>query len=107
MHGLKVTAIVLLAIAFSSCTNLRVLEDWPQALPPQPEFVSVYQRDAENQTYQSDIEYLTWVVRFYEGWELMSFGWNDIVDSMLLDLDAVQSDRMSDTLQKLGLQLSA
>ncbi len=107
MHGLKITALMLLTVGLSACTNLRIMENWPQALPPQRHFLSIYQEDTENQTYQSDVEYLTWVIRFYQGWELMSIGWNDIVDSMMLDLDAAQAEQMDENLQMLGVLISA
>lgn len=107
MHSFKIIVLLVLTTAFVACTNLRVIEDWPQTIPPQGHFLSIYESDTENQGYQSDIEYLTWVVRFYQGWELMPIGWNDIVDSMMLDLDERQSERMHEKLQTLGVLISA
>lgn len=91
----------------SACSNTRVLEHWPEALPEQHHFLHYYRDDVDNQVVQTDVEYLTWVLRFYEGWELMPTGWQDIEENMLFDLTAQEHALVTAQMAELGAMISA
>ncbi len=63
------------------------LEAWPDDIPPRSEFESLYAADQNNRAQQSEAEYLTWVTRFYEGWQLYPRGWNDLVPEVLSEVE--------------------
>ena len=97
----------LLMLLLAACTSSRILTDWPQSTPDQRIFLQAYASDTENQLAQSNVEYLTWVVRFYEGWELMPTGWNDMTPAMLSDLAPSQADQVAELRDELGILIAA
>lgn len=80
---------------------------WPEQLPAQRYFVSSYEQDTKNKVLQSQEDYLTWIVRFYEGWELMPTGWHDLRENMLFGLEGSDHVEMGKNLGMLGAMISA
>lgn len=97
----------LLLIMLGACSSARVLTEWPATVPDQQIFLQVYEQDAANQAEQTNVQYLTWVVRFYEGWEMMPTGWNDMTPVALSDLNAQQSESVSEMRDELGVLIAA
>ncbi|MDO8270299.1 MAG: hypothetical protein Q7U82_00060 [Gammaproteobacteria bacterium] len=91
----------------SACSSTRVLERWPERLPEQHHFLSYYREDADNQLVQTDVQYMTWVLRFYEGWELMPTGWQNIEENMLFNLTEQEHALVSSQMAELGALISA
>lgn len=83
------------------------LTSWPEQLPAQRYFVGSYEQDAQNKALQSQEEYLTWIVRFYEGWELLPTGWHDLSENMLFGLEGSDYVEMRENLAALGAMISA
>lgn len=108
-HAIVRLLAVTLSILFilSACSSTRVLERWPEALPEQHHFLHYYRDDADNQVVQTDVQYMTWVLRFYEGWELMPTGWQDIEENMLFDLTAQEHALVTAQMAELGALISA
>ena len=52
--------------------------DWPEDIPPKSYYERLYDRDTADRAAQTEDEYLTWVIRFYVGWEGFPRGWRDI-----------------------------
>ncbi len=52
--------------------------DWPEHIPPKSYYERLYDNDIADRAAQTKIEYLTWVIRFYLGWEGFPQGWRDI-----------------------------
>ena len=79
---------VLLSALLTGCANSvrHTDSEWPSSLPPKDYFVSYYLEDEENQEVCTLDEYLTWINRFYFGWEFYRRGWlqatNELVDSV-------------------------
>ena len=68
----------ILAI-LAGCTLAPVREvDWPADIPPKSYYERLYDNDAADRAAQTEDEYLTWVIRFYVGWEGFPSGWRDI-----------------------------
>lgn len=104
---MRFSAIVLLSALSAGCISSGVLENWPEEIPEQRYFKQLYRADTVNRDRQSEQEYLTWVARFYQGWELMPIGWDDIAGSVLVDLEPEQYQRVDRHLQRIGEQVSA
>lgn len=98
---------LVVALLLSACVNQRILEQWPESVPDQSYFIEAYRQDELNQQRQSDVDYLNWVVRFYQGSELMVTGWNDITPAVLLDLEGEQLQQAQQKSHQLGLLISA
>ncbi|OGT73644.1 MAG: hypothetical protein A3H44_11420 [Gammaproteobacteria bacterium RIFCSPLOWO2_02_FULL_57_10] len=107
MPPFNTAALILLTALLFGCTSARVLENWPEQLPSQRYFLESYRSDPANHPLQSEAEYLTWVVRFYEGSDLMPMGWHDIAESMLIDLDQREHAFVTDRLEAIGARISA
>jgi len=103
---MRLAVIFLLSALMASCMSGRILEHWPEEIPEQGHFRHLYRTDNSNAQVQSEIEYLTWVARFYQGWELMPMGWDDISESVLVDLDPDQYRHIHRELNRIGAQIS-
>jgi hypothetical protein len=103
----RIPLIVLCLLMLAGCASSRVLSEWPETVPEQSIFLQAYQQDLDNQAQQSDVEYLTWVVRFYEGWEMMATGWNDMTPVVLSDLSPQQSEQVAEMRDNLGVMIAA
>lgn len=57
--------------------------DWPRHIPSREFFVAHYDADTDNKVSEDLDEYLLWVVRFYEGWELYNNGWTKVTQNAL------------------------
>lgn len=99
------SCVVLMLLA--ACSSARVLTEWPDTTPDQGVFLRAYNSDRNNQQAQSTVEYLTWVVRFYEGWELMPTGWNAMTPVILSDLDTQQANEVAQLRDELGMLIAA
>ena len=97
---------VILTI-LTGCAGSRVLTDWPPTVPPQDYFLQAYAQDSANQQHQSAEEYLTWIVRFYDGWEFMATGWNDITPAVLDGMNGTERSHAEQTSRLLGQRISA
>ena len=75
---------------------------WDEAIPPQHTFEQLYAGDTLNQALQSEREYLTWVVRFYKGWEIFPLGWDSIQNSVLATIDERHRAKSEKKLEHLG-----
>ncbi|ALO45282.1 hypothetical protein [Pseudohongiella spirulinae] len=103
----RLSALALLTGLLSACVNHQILDQWPETVPDQRYFIEAYHQDELNQQRQSDVEYLNWVVRFYQGSELMVTGWNDITPAVLLDLEGDVLQQAQQKSHRLGLLISA
>ena len=109
---MKTMSALLAAALLQGCAsfgvnNTRILEDWPDTVPDQAVFIQAWQQDRENRNLQSNVEYLNWVVRFYEGGELMSMGWNDMTPAILHGLAPEQMQQATRQRDQLGRAIAA
>ena len=85
----RLMAVVILASSLFACSShkaVRQADAWPSDMPSRAYFLKVYEADDINKKIQTQEEYLTWIVRFYSGWELYRRGWikmtNELVDQV-------------------------
>lgn len=103
---MKLAVLTGWVVLLASCMSSAILEQWPEQIPQQSYFKQLYREDDGNQARQSEVEYLVWVARFYEGWEMMPIGWQDISESVLVDLEPIQFRAIDDHLERIGAQIS-
>ncbi len=72
----------------TACAEHTLQElDWPNELPTYDTFLDDYRRDPTNARYQTLAQYLSWVKRFYLGWELYPRGWVHLSQDLLFRID--------------------
>lgn len=69
--------IAAVCLFLASCIGPN-LDDWPDSIPRTQVFIIAYAADEENQSRQSETEYLEWVLSFYQGNLAYQSGWQDI-----------------------------
>lgn len=103
---MKLAVLTLWVVLLASCMSSAILERWPEEIPRQSYFKELYREDGKNKSRQTEVEYLVWVARFYEGWEMMPIGWQDISESVLVDLEPLQYRTIDGHLERIGAQIS-
>ena len=95
-------------MVLTACGTLPVKGPiWPAELPKYDYFLNLYQRDTVNASIQPQDQYLSWVIRFYQGWELYPKGWNDITQDVLLSIKApALAGDVKDKMVGLGLSIA-
>ncbi len=75
--------LVCLLLLNGCATRAQKVANWPSNMPSREFFVAHYESDLENKDGQDVDEYLLWVLRFYQGWELYSNGWSKVTEDSL------------------------
>ena len=101
---------LLLVILFclSGCAG-QTLKDsaWSADLPAQDHFLIAYQQDTVNSSRQNLDDYLTWVMRFYQGNDICPNGWNHITADIVQRVkDPEQAYILQDKMAGLGLRIA-
>jgi hypothetical protein len=99
--------LLLLVGLLAGCASTPPEEDWPQHIPERSCFIELWRADAENREAQDVDEYLTWVVRFYEGLRPIALPWRDITTAVVADLEGDQRAEALARMERLGLRISA
>jgi len=94
--------LLLCSLCLSACvTHAPQQADWPRHIPSRDFFVAHYEADIDNKASEDLNEYLLWVIRFYEGWELYSNGWTKVTEDAVRGVkDPVIAEEIR---SKLGL----
>lgn len=104
----RLLALIALASTLLACSTQRVAqENWPDAMPSRAYFVKMYEADQLNQKVQTQEEYLTWIVRFYNGWELYRRGWIKMTDELVAQVeDPKQVNEIRYKIDRIGRLVS-
>jgi len=87
-----------------SCSSLQPADSWPADLPDSRLFINAWQVDSANQSVQARDEYLTWVQRFYYGYNIAP-GWQALTRQVLERLSGEQHKTTGDRLVVLGQRI--
>ena len=79
---------------------------WPEALPERQYFEANYRKDKDNQLVQSHVDYLDWVVSFYEGTLIAPVGWLDLQSIVLKIAEPESRPELDKKLTDLGRLIS-
>ena len=104
------SAIVIAGLTLSACAwnSQQVTKQVPGATGLAHEyFAAAYSADAANLAYQTEEQYFTWITRFYEGWDLYPFGFQDVVASVLEGSHPDQYPTLQKKLEDLGRRMAA
>ena len=104
MNRLSIITFSVLLIA--GCATKKVIqEQWPSGIPAKSHYQQLYILDKSNHSYQTEEEYLKWVVVFFKGFNLIS-GWHDITDEVLANLENERHVEVSKKMASLGNKIS-
>ena len=79
---------------------------WPETLPGREYFEANYTKDRDNQLVQSKVDYLDWVVSFYEGTLIAPVGWLDLQSIVLEIAEPDSRPELDKQLTDLGRLIS-
>ncbi len=80
--------------------------DWPEDIPPKSYYERLYDSDAADRAAQTEDEYLTWVIRFYVGWEGFPQGWRDISREATATVSPERREVVRNKFSRLGKFIS-
>ena len=100
---LKVLA-VLSVFLLSSCSILKQ-DAWPEGAPSQTYYTDYYAESLNVHPYQSEEDYLMWIGRFYEGFNILP-GWQDITGKVLEEVSPEETEAMDSRMFELGKKIS-
>lgn len=104
------TCFILFTFVLNACTSNshKVSEEnWPKGVPPRADFLKVYEADPVNRKIQTEEEYFTWILRFYNGWELYRRGWVKMTDELMEQVkNSAQADEIHYKINRIGKLVS-
>lgn len=106
----RLLALLMLVSSLFACTTQKLARDenWPETMPPRAFFVQTYEADEINRRIQTEQEYMTWIVRFYNGWELYGRGWTKMSNELLAQIDdPAEVDTIKYKIDRIGRLVSA
>ena len=92
-----IKSLALLVLLTACATQQTVHRSWPEGAPSLAYFEQIYAEDLRNQQEQTLDEYLVWVKRYYEGWELYRRGWLDVTQDLVVQIENPQVAQEVDT----------
>ena len=103
----RLPALLIMTMLLVGCQSLSEEANWPEDVPERQQFLAVYQDDVENQQEQTQQQYLNWIVRFYQGWDLMSTGWNELTPAVLMGMSGDTLAAAENESHELGVAISS
>lgn len=82
---------ILIALTITACSTAPNESQWPNNIPARNTFIDYYNQDIENQKVLDEEDYLTWIHRFYFGWELYRRGWIRATDELVDSIDNAEN----------------
>lgn len=86
----RLMAVLILVSSLFACTSNKIVrqaDSWPSDMPSRAYFLNIYEADETNKKLQTKEEYLTWIVRFYSGWELYRRGWIKMTNELVAQVE--------------------
>ena len=102
---LRNALLLLLLITQMRCSVTGTIF-WPDTIPGREYFEANYKKDKDNQLVQSKVDYLDWVVSFYEGTLIAPVGWLDLQSIVLEAAEPESRPELDKRLTDLGRLIS-
>lgn len=106
----RLIALLLITSSLFACSTQKLARDenWPETMPPRSYFAQQYEADEINKKIQTQQEYMTWIVRFYNGWELYGRGWTKMTNELLSQIeDPNEAKEIEPKVARIGRLVSA
>jgi hypothetical protein len=102
---IKKAIVLLWGLLLVACATPPAGTNWPATLPPHGQFAEVWQGDAANRELQSLDDYSEWVLRFYQGNNLVP-GWLGMTAQLQERIPASEWSAIGERLSSLGAQIA-
>jgi len=103
----SIATLLLAILSLAGCSSLPPDADWPGDLPPRSEFVRAYQEDPENAERQELGNYLTWIIRFYDGHGMVGTSWKEVTHGIVHGLEGDALEGARGDLHQLGKRIAS
>lgn len=80
-NSLKLLLVAPCLLWLAACVGPAPAVPWPAELPPRSLFQQQWRADAANRDVQTRADYLMWVLRFYQGYNLVP-GWLGMMEQV-------------------------
>lgn len=99
--------LALLGLLFvGGCAVRETQVPWPPELPPRTWFVQQWRQDDANRELQSQADYLLWVTRFYQGFNVAP-GWLSMMQRVEARIPPEHWAQVRPVLQELGRSIGS
>jgi len=88
-------------LLLTACAAPQILPEWPDELPARSWFQQQWRQDVANRSLQSEADYLLWVQRFFEGFNMVP-GWLTMMKEVRARVPAEQWMLLESRLHDLG-----
>lgn len=105
-NPVKLLLSLCVVFLLTACATREALPTWPEEIPQRSWFQQQWRSDAANRSVQAQADYLLWVTRFYEGFNLVP-GWIGMMQQVEARLPAAQWQLTSPRLHELGRSIGA
>jgi len=108
MKLVRYYTLLIIATLISACSSHKIVDKpWPQEMPSRSYFTKIYNADKENKLIQTEEDYLKWIVRFYNGWELYRRGWIKMTDELMAQVDnPAEAEEIKFKIDRIGRLVS-
>lgn len=105
-NPLKFLLPVALLLVLSACAVREPVMSWPAELPPRAYFEQQWRADPTNRALQEQDDYLLWITRFYEGFNMVP-GWLDMMEQVRERIPAARWRAVQPRLWQLGQRIGS
>ena len=93
--------LIMILSSLSACSLTSSDLEWPEPAYPSEYFEAAFRADPEVVRYQTKDEYLLWVIRFYNGFNLAP-GWLSLTRQVLEGLEEPYRSEVSERIYLIG-----
>jgi len=104
--NIRLLLLIPLSLLLGACVIREPVSEWPDSLPARAFFVEQWRQDAVNRDIQSIDEYLLWINRFYQGFNLVP-GWLQVVERVTSRVAVEDQAAVRIQLEALGRRIGS
>jgi hypothetical protein len=105
-NPLKLLLSICCMVLLAACATRETLPTWPVELPSRSSFQELWRADSANRAVQTEADYLLWVTRFYQGFNMVP-GWLGMTEQVKARLPAEHWQQAEPRLRELGRRIGA
>jgi hypothetical protein len=104
--NIRLLFLIPLFLFLGACVLHEPVTEWPDGIPARAFFVEQWQQDAVNRDIQPIEDYLLWINRFYQGFNLVP-GWLQVIDRVSSRVAVEESATVRLQLEGLGRRIGS
>jgi hypothetical protein len=104
--NIRLLFLIPLFLFLGACVLREPVTQWPDGIPARAFFVEQWQQDAVNRDIQPIEDYLLWINRFYQGFNLVP-GWLQVIERVSSRVAVEESATVRLQLEGLGRRIGS